>query len=120
MPSTKAGNTTLVRSTLYPSDMIQAVSVVPMLAPIITEMACPSVSRPAETNETVITVVADDDCTAHVTAVPVIIPVKRLVVIRARMWRSCGPAIFCRASLIMRMPNISSPSEPSRRSAIIK
>ena len=41
--------------------MIQAVSVVPMLAPMITEMACVRVSRPALTNETVITVVAVDD-----------------------------------------------------------
>ena len=84
--------------------MIQAVSVVPMLAPMMTEMACASVSRPADTNETVITVVADDDCTAQVTSVPVSMPVTRLVVIRARMCRSCGPAIFCSASLIIRMP----------------
>ena len=84
--------------------MIQAVSVVPMLAPIITEMACASVSRPADTNETVITVVADDDCTAHVTSVPVSIPMKRLVVILARICLSCGPAIFCNASLIIRIP----------------
>ena len=75
-----------------------------MLAPIITEMACASVSSPADTNETVITVVADDDCTAQVTKVPVSIPVKRFVVIRARMCLNCGPAIFCRASLIIRMP----------------
>ena len=75
-----------------------------MLAPMMTEMACANVSSPAETNETVITVVADDDCTAQVTRVPVSIPVSRLVVIRARMCLSCGPAIFCNASLIMRIP----------------
>lgn len=84
--------------------MIQAVSVVPMLAPMMTEMACASVSNPADTNETTITVVADEDCTAHVTKVPVSIPVRRLVVIRARMCRNWGPAIFWRASLIMRIP----------------
>ncbi len=93
--------------------MIHAVSVVPMLAPMITLMACDSVSSPADTNETVITVVADDDCTAQVTKVPVSIPVSRFVVIRARICRSCGPASFCSASLIMRMPNISSPNAPS-------
>ena len=62
--------------------MIHAVNVVPMLAPMMTLMACPRVSRPADTNDTVITVVADDDCTAQVTAVPVNIPIKRLVVMR--------------------------------------
>ena len=67
-----------------PADIIQAVSVVPMLAPMITEMACASVSSPAFTNETVITVVAVDDCTDAVTSIPVSIPVKRLVVIAPR------------------------------------
>ena len=77
-----------------PADMIHAVSVVPMLAPMITEMACASVSKPALTNETVITVVAVDDCTDAVTSIPVSIPVKRLVVMAPRTWRNCGPAIF--------------------------
>ena len=65
--------------------MIHAVSVVPMLAPMMTEMAWARVSRPAETKETVITVVADDDCTAQVTSVPVSMPVSRLVVMRPRI-----------------------------------
>ena len=84
--------------------MIHAVSVVPMLAPMMTEMACARVSSPADTNETVITVVAEEDCTAHVTSVPVSIPVSRFVVIFPRMCLSCGPAIFCKASLIILMP----------------
>ena len=63
-----------------PTAMIHAVSVVPMLAPMMTEMACASVSKPALTNETVITVVAVEDWTDAVTSVPVNIPVKRLVV----------------------------------------
>ena len=84
--------------------MIQAVSVVPMFAPMMTEMACASVSSPAETNETVMTVVADDDCTAQVTIVPVSMPLSLLPVIRANMCRRLGPAIFCRASLIVFMP----------------
>ena len=103
----------MVRSTRKPNDIIQAVSVVPMLAPIITEMACARVRSPAFTKLTVITVVADDDWTAHVTKVPVSIPVKRLVVIAPRMWRNCEPAIFCKASLIAFIPYISSASEPS-------
>ena len=84
--------------------MIQAVSVVPMLAPMMTEMACASVRSPAETNETVITVVADDDCTAQVTIVPVSIPLRRLPVMRANMCLKLGPANFCKASLIVFMP----------------
>ena len=75
-----------------------------MLAPMIMEMACAKVSSPAETNETVMTVVADDDCTAQVTSVPVSIPLKRLPVIRANMCLKLGPAIFCKASLIVFIP----------------
>ena len=94
----------MVRSRLYPNDIIHAVSVVPILAPMITEMAYASVSSPAETKETVITVVADDDCTAQVTIVPVSMPLSRLPVIRANICRKLGPAIFCKASLIVFIP----------------
>ena len=104
MPRKNAGKTTLVRSTLYPRLMIHAVSVVPIFAPMMTEMACAKVSSPALTNDTVITVVAEDDCTEHVTNIPVSIPVKRFLVIVARMCRNCEPAIFCRASLITFIP----------------
>ena len=99
-----AGKTKSMRLTENPRLMIHAVSVVPMLAPMMTEMAWASVNSPAFTNETVITVVADDDCTAHVINVPVSIPVKRLVVMAPRMWRNCDPAIFCKASLITFIP----------------
>ena len=48
--------------TLNPkSEMIQAVTVVPILAPIITVMDCSKVSNPAFTKLTTITVVADED-----------------------------------------------------------
>ena len=86
---------------------------------MMTLMACDSVNSPADTNDTVITVVADDDCTALVTSVPVSIPVNRFVVIFANMCLSCGPAIFCSASLIIFMPKISSPSAPSNFSDTI-
>ena len=56
------------------------------------------------TNDTVITVVADDDCTEQVTNIPVSIPVNLFLVIVPRMWRSCEPAIFCRASLMPFIP----------------
>ena len=42
--------------------------------------------RPALTNDTVITVVADDDCTAQVASVPVSIPVNLFVVIFDKMY----------------------------------
>ena len=51
---------------------------------MMTEMAWASVSRPALTNETVITVVAVEDWTDAVTSIPVNIPVKRLVVMAPR------------------------------------
>ena len=95
-----------------PADMIHAESVVPMLAPMITEMAWARVSRAALTNETVITVVAAEDWTATQTSMPVSTPVKRLVVMAPRTWRSCGPAIFWSASLITFMPYISRAMEP--------
>ena len=84
--------------------MIHAVSVVPMLAPMMTEIAWTSVSSPALTKETVITVVAVLDCTATVVSMPVNTPETRFVVIALSTWRSCGPASFCRASLITFMP----------------
>ena len=83
-----------------------------MLAPMITEIACAKVNKPALTNETVITVVAVDDCTEAVTSIPVSMPVKRLVVIAPNTWRNCGPAIFCNASLIDFIPNINRASDP--------
>ena len=43
------------------SDTIHAVTVVPILAPIITEIDSANVNNPAFTKLTTITVVADDD-----------------------------------------------------------
>ena len=74
--------------------MIHAVSVVPMLAPMMTEIACAKVSSPAFTKETVIKVVAVELCTAAVTNIPVSMPVKRLVVMAPSTCRNWGPAIF--------------------------
>ena len=94
MPMKKAGYTKSVMLNENPRLIIHAVTVVPMLAPIITEMAWIRVNSPALTNETVISVVAVELCTAAVTATPVSIPVKRLVVIAPRTRRNCGPANF--------------------------
>jgi hypothetical protein len=57
----------------------------------------------AATTETLSTV-ADDDCTAQVTIIPVSMPLNRLPVMRPKMCRKLGPAIFCKASLIVFMP----------------
>ena len=107
------GHTKSVMLNDSPADMIQAVSVVPMLAPMMMLIACARVSSAALTKLTVITVVAVELCTAAVTATPVSMPVKRLVVILASTCLSLGPAIFWRASLIIFIPKISNPSEPS-------
>ena len=88
MAKKKAGHTKSVMLKEKPALMIQAVSVVPMLAPMMTEMACAKVKRPALTKDTVITVVAVDDCTAAVMSVPERMPVKRLVVMVPNTWRS--------------------------------
>ena len=108
----KAGHTKSVMLNEKPALIIHAVSVVPIFAPIITEMACAKVSSPAFTNDTVITVVAVDDCTAAVMSAPDRIPVKRLVVIVPNTCRNCGPAIFCKLSLIDFIPNISRARAP--------
>jgi hypothetical protein len=79
---------------------------------MITEIAWARVRRPALTNDTVITVVAVEDCTAAVMSVPERMPVKRLVVMVPNTWRSCGPAIFCKLSLMDFIPNISRASAP--------
>ena len=70
MAITNTGHTK--SATLYevPADIIHAVSVVPMLAPMMMLMACARVSSEALTNETVITVVAVELCTAAVTPIP--------------------------------------------------
>ena len=95
-----------------PSTIIHAVSVVPMLAPMMTLMAWESVSNPAETNDTVITVVAVEDCTLAVINAPVKRLVNRLVVIVANTLRNLAPAIFWRPSLITFMPYMSRATQP--------
>lgn len=76
------------------AEIIQAVTVVPMLAPIMTLMDCVKVNKPAFTKLTTITVVAEEDCTNAVMSVPVNTPVTRLVVIAVRILRRRSPANF--------------------------
>ena len=81
MAMKNAGQTKSVILKEKPALIIQAVRVVPMFAPIITDIAWARLSRPALTNDTVMTVVAVDDWTAAVMRAPDSIPVTRLVVI---------------------------------------
>ena len=61
-PTARRGSAKAAISTLNPkTEMSQAVTVVPTLAPIITPMDCPRVSSPAFTKLTTITVVAEED-----------------------------------------------------------
>ena len=63
--------------------MIQAVIVVPKFAPIMTAMDSVSVSKPALTKDTMITVVAEDDWSMEVIPKPVNNPENRFCVIVA-------------------------------------
>ncbi len=65
-----------------------------MLAPMMTATAPLSVSSPALTKLTTITVVALDDWMAAVTAVPVRIPLRGLPVILPSTARILLPATF--------------------------
>lgn len=83
---------------------IQAVTVVPILAPIMTPIAFASDSNPAFTKLTIIRVVAVEDCTSAVMTKPVITLLNAVEVIEAIKERSLSPAIFCRPPLIRDIP----------------
>ena len=87
-----------------PSDVIHAVRVVPMFAPMITPMALPRVRSPAFTKLTTMIVVAEDDCTRAVTAVPVSTRLNALDVIFAMKALRRSPADFWRPSLMSAIP----------------
>ena len=91
----RSGSAKAAISTLNPkTEMSQAVTVVPTLAPMITPMDCPSVSSPALTKLTTMTVVAEEDWMRAVISIPVSTPVTRFVVIAVRMVRKRSPANF--------------------------
>ena len=94
--------------------MIHAVTVVPMLAPMMTATAPASDSRPALTKLTTITVVADELWMAAVTAVPVRMPLSGLPVKRLSTALILLPAIFCNPSLISFMANRNTASAPAK------
>jgi hypothetical protein len=99
---------------------IQAVTVVPIFAPMITPIDWVKVRRPALTKDTTITVVADEDCTIAVTPKPVIIAVTRLPVINPRTRWSRDPAVFWIPSLMIFIPYRKRPRLPRIRKSIIR
>ena len=105
IPMASSGMAKAAISTLKPiAEIIHAVTVVPILAPIMTPMDCAKVIRPALTKLTTITVVADEDCMMAVMRIPVSTPMTRLPVIAARIARSLLPANFSKPSLIIFIP----------------
>ena len=92
-------------SALNPNhDTIQAVTVVPMLAPIMTPIACVRVRSPALTKLTTITVVAEDDWIIDVIPKPVITPLKGFDVMADKNPLNLSPAAFCSPELIRFIP----------------
>lgn len=83
---------------------IQAVTVVPIFAPIITPIALTRESNPAFTKLTSINVVAVEDCTRAVTTIPVNTLLNAFEVIEAIKERILAPAIFCNPPLISDIP----------------
>ncbi len=98
---------------------IWAVMVVPMSAPRITPMAWDRDMSPAVTKPTSMTVVTDEDWMMAVTKAPVIRPMMRLLVSRARICFMLSPATFFRASAICSMPYRNTARPPSRVMPII-
>ena len=89
-------------------------TVLPMLAPMITPTDCASVSTPAVTKPTTSTVVTDDELSTAVTKAPVSAPVKRLVVSFASAVRSESPAACFRPCDSSSRPARNSASPPNK------
>lgn len=87
-----------------PSEVTHAVSVVPILAPIMTPTALPKDSKPAFTKLTTMIVVADEDWTRAVRTVPVRTRLKAFEVIEAMKDLRRSPADFCKPSLMSAIP----------------
>ena len=97
---------------------IQAVTVVPMLAPMITLMAWVSVISPELTKPTTMTVVAEDDWMMAVTPRPVSRPTHLPVVSLPSSALRLPPARFSNASPIRFMPNRNRDRPPIRVSTL--
>ena len=94
-PTATRGMAMVDMSILKPNrEMIQAVTVVPILAPIITPIALARESNPAFTILTTITVVPLEDWIRAVMMIPVSTRLKRVEVIDSRKDLSLSPAAF--------------------------
>ena len=85
-------------------DTSQPVIVVPILAPMITLIACVRFIRPAFTKPTTITVVAEELWMIAVTNAPSRMPISLFCVRTSRIFFILEPAAFCRPSAMMFMP----------------
>ena len=92
---------------------IQAVTVVPTFAPMMTLIACFRVMSPELTKPTTMTVVADELCMIAVMPSPVKKPVIFVLVIFDSRLLSFPPALFSRACPITLMPNRNRQSPPT-------
>lgn len=89
------GRESALMLTLNPKiEIIQAVTVVPILAPRMTPADSVRLRRPAFTKLTTITDVAEEDWITAVINRPVKTPKKRLDVMAARILRILSPATF--------------------------
>ena len=95
------------------SEMIQAVTVVPTLAPMMMPTAWVSFITPELTKPTTITVVADEDWMTAVTASPRKNPLTGLEVSRSKIVLSLLPAARSRPWPMTDMPNKNRDSPPS-------
>ena len=99
-------------------EIIWAVTVVPIFAPMITLMAWDRVIKPALAKPTTITVVAPLLWISIVINKPVSIPMIGRVVSTSRTRRSLSPATLCIPVAIIWMPNKKSPRPPTVMKAI--
>ena len=90
------------------------VTVVPIFAPIIIEVAWARVIAPALTKPIAMTVVAALDCINAVTPAPIPTPANRLFVILPISFFIPGPATFCKASDIIFIPMTNTPTPASK------
>ncbi len=85
-------------------DTSHPVTVVPILAPMITPIACARFIRPALTNPTTMTVVADELWITAVIAAPSITPVSLFLVSTSRSDFILFPAAFSSPCAIICIP----------------
>ena len=98
---------------------IWAVTVVPMLAPMIMPTVCSSFMTPALTKPTHITVVVAEEWMIAVTRAPSRIPLNTLLVRRSRI-PSKRPLESCaKPSVMVDIPNRNSAIEPSMEITLV-